>query len=299
MASRNDVCVLIPTLNEAETIGDVVSAFVDLGFSDVLVMDGESTDGTREIAETHGADVRIQSGSGKGQAVREALTLVDHDIVVMVDGDGTYKPADAPDLLTPITEGDAEHVVGNRFADMHDGAMTRFNQLGNRGINRFFRTIHGQDYVDILSGYRAFTREALSRLRLTEAGFGIEAQMSVECVKHEIPTAVVPVSYLPRPTGSEANLRPVRDGAIIILTLYRLAKTNNPLFYWGVLGTLAVLASVGLGGFVVYEWIVRGTPHQVLATASAFGLLFGVELILFGILSDMIIALHRELLRNL
>mgnify|MGYP006289627075 CR=1 FL=1 len=299
MSGRDDVCVLIPTLNEAETIGDVVSTFQALDFDHILVIDGNSTDRTREIASEHGAEVTVQSGSGKGQAVREALLQIDHDVVVLIDGDGTYRPEDAEDLLAPILDGVADHVVGNRFADIHDGAMTRFNQFGNRAINRVFRTIHGQGYVDILSGYRAFTREALSQLRLTEDGFGIEAQMSVESVKHEIPTAVVPISYLPRPSGSDPNLRPIRDGSIIILTLYRLAKTNNPLFYWGLLGGLAMLASVGLGGFVAYEWLFRGIDHQVLATAAAFGMLFGGELVLFGILSDMIIALHRELLRNL
>lgn len=299
MPGNDDVCVLIPTLNEAETIGDVVSEFSDLGFEDILVMDGDSRDDTRAVAAEHGADVRVQTGSGKGQAVREALHHIDQDIIVLIDGDGTYQPADAEKLLAPIRKGGAEHVVGNRFADMHEGAMSRFNQAGNRAINRVFRVIHGQDYVDILSGYRAFTRDALARLRLTAEGFGIEAQMSVECVKHEIPTAVVPVSYQPRPSGSEPNLRPVRDGGVIFLTLYRLAKTNNPLFYWGLIGTLAIGVSLGLGGFVAFEWLVRDTDHQVLATMSAFGLLFGAQLILFGILSDMIIALHRELLRSL
>lgn len=299
MSEQTDVCILIPTLNEAETIGDLVSEFVDLGFDNILIIDGHSTDRTREIAEENGAKVLLQRSSGKGQAIREARQEIDSEIVVTVDGDGTYRPIDIEKLIKPIRKGQAQHVIGNRFANMREGAMTRFNQVGNRLINEIFKTIHGEDFIDILSGYRAFTYDTLRRLRLTERGFGIEAQMSVECVKHDVPTEIVSISYLPRPSGSDTNLRPVRDGAVIIHTIYRLAKTNNPLFYWGFLGSLGMIASFALGGYVIFEWIFRGVAHQVLATAAAFGVLFGGELILFAILSDMILALHRELLQEL
>lgn len=299
MTSPDTVCVLIPTLNEAETIGSVVSGFAELGYENILVIDGKSTDATREIAKENGANVVVQRGTGKGRAVREAVRLIDAEIIVTVDGDGTYRPEDIESLIEPIRNGNAEHVIGNRFAGMREGSMTKLNRVGNRLINRVFKTIHGENFHDILSGYRAFTNDVLSNLRLTEGGFGIEAQMSVECVKHNVETEVVPIAYLPRPAGSATNLRPVRDGAVIIHTIYRLAKTNNPLFYWGFIGLSGILLSIAVGGFVLFDWFFRGVSHQVLATVSAFGLLFGAELILFGILSDMIIALHREMLREL
>ena len=116
MVDRSDVCVLLPTLEEAETIGDVVAGFRDAGFEHVLVVDGNSTDGTREIAREHGARVMTQSGAGKGQAVREGVATVDREYVLMADGDGTYRPADADRMLEPLFEGRADHVIGDRFA---------------------------------------------------------------------------------------------------------------------------------------------------------------------------------------
>jgi len=95
MDRRTDVSVLLPTLDEAETIGWVVEGFREQGYEDILVVDGGSSDGTRRIAEEAGARVIVQSGMGKGQAVREGVRSVEAPVVLMADGDGTYDPAEA------------------------------------------------------------------------------------------------------------------------------------------------------------------------------------------------------------
>jgi glycosyltransferase (TIGR04182 family) len=302
MAECGDVCVLIPAFNEAATIGGVVRGFRERGFENVLVVDGHSTDGTRDIAREQGARVIEQSGrgkgSGKGQAVREGVARSEAPYILMLDGDGTYRPADADALLEPLFMGEAEHVVGDRYADMATGAMTRFNGVGNRLINRAFRSIHGRDVGDVLSGYRAFTRASFERCNPTAEGFGIETELAVECVKHGIATNVVPIQYRARPDDSETNLRPVRDGAKIFLTLYRLAKTNNPLFYFGSAGILSGLLGTVVAAYVLVEWVSVGVSHEVLAVAAAFAVIVGVQLVMFGVLSDMILAINREQTRR-
>jgi len=303
MVDHEKVCVLIPTYDEAETIGDVVTSFREEGFENVLVVDGDSNDGTQEIARDAGARVVQQSGQGqgnmKGQAVREGLELSDAPVVLMLDGDWTYRAEDAETMLEPIFSGRADHVIGDRFADMEPGAITRLNTVGNKVINRGFRLIHGHDYGDILSGYRALTREAIERVSLTEDGFGIETELAVECVKHNVRTEVVPIRYRNRPDDSETNLHPFKDGAVIILTLYRMAKTNNPLFYFGSVGIASTLVGVGLGAYVAYEWIVRSISHEVIAVVGSFAILFGVQLLMFGVLSDMMVTVNREQTRRL
>jgi dolichol-phosphate mannosyltransferase len=301
MAEADDVCVLVPTLDEVETVGSVVEGFVEQGYTNVLVVDGGSTDGTREAATEAGARVVEQSGSGKGQAVREGLRLVDAPYVLMLDGDGTYDPADADRMLAPLREGRAEHVIGDRFADMREGAMPRLNRVGNRLMNGAFERIHGRALGDILSGYRAFTRESVERLSLTADGFTIETELSVECVKHRVPTVVVPITYRPRPSDSEPNLNPFRDGARILVSLYSLARMNNPLFYFGGLSLASALVGLALAAYVGYEWFVRTPPvsHEVLAVVGGFALLISVQLFVFGVLSDMVIVANREQTRRL
>ncbi|QLD84470.1 S-layer glycoprotein N-glycosyltransferase AglJ [Natronomonas halophila] len=299
MPDRDDVCVLLPTLNEAETIGTVIDGFREAGFDHILVVDGDSEDDTRTIAREHGADVIIQSGSGKGQAVREGVDHIDQPYVLMADGDGTYRPEDADQMLDPLFDGRADHVIGNRFADMEDGAMTRLNKVGNRLINRLFGVVHGRKLKDILSGYRAFTRESFERFQLDADGFGIETELAVECVRQGLETDVVPIRYRARPGGSETNLHPLKDGGRIILTLYTLARTNNPIFYFGSVAFVGMFLGVGLGGFVGYEYFVNGISREVMALLSAFTILLSVQILMFGVLSDVIVTVNREQARRL
>ena len=295
MSDYDDVCVLLPTMDEVETVARVVDAFREAGIENVLVIDGGSTDGTQAAARDAGARVAVQSGRGKGQAVREAVR--DHisaTYVLMADADATYDAADAEAMLAPLLAGEADHVIGNRFADMRPGAMTRLNRAGNRIINLAFRTIHGEAYRDILSGYRAFTRASFLRLHLTADGFGVETEMAVECVKNQVPVAVVPITYRERPGGSATNLHPIRDGGVIFLELYRKAKTNNPLFYFGSLGAVSTAAGAVMTGYVLYEWFAFRITHEVIAIGAVGAAILGIQLLIFGVLADMILSLHRE-----
>lgn len=295
----DDICVVIPTLDEEATIGDVVGGFRSEGLENILVIDGGSDDDTRQVATDAGATVRTQSGSGKGQAVREALNTISADYILLVDGDGTYRAADAEKLLDPLLTGNADHVIGNRFADMHPDAMSRLNRTGNKLINWSFQLIHGANFRDVLSGYRAFSGDSIEKMDLSSDGFGIETEMAVECAKRNIDTAVVQISYDPRPAGSKTNLRPFRDGLVIILTLYRLARMNNPLFYFGSVGVTSIIGGGLLAGYVGFRWFARGISHEVLAVVAAFAILLGVQLIMFGLLSDLIVSLHREQMQQL
>jgi len=293
----DDVCVLLPTYNEAATVADVVTDFRDQGFTNILVIDGGSTDDTRERAREAGARVEIQSGTGKGQAIREAVREhVTTDYVLMADADGTYRASDADAMLEPLREGTAEHVIGDRFADMHEDAMTGLNRAGNTIFNSLFSLIHREEFGDILSGYRAFTRDSFKRLRLSADGFGIETELAVECARHGVRTTVVPITYLPRPDGSNTNLHPVRDGGIILMAIYRQAKTSNPLFYFGSAGVASGLAGALVAAYVGYDWFVNGIPHNVLAIVAGVGVILGVQLLIFGVLSDLLVTLHGETL---
>lgn len=294
MSEYSSVCVLIPTLNEASTIGSVIDGFTDEGFESILVIDGGSDDGTRSIAEERGARVVEQTGSGKGAAVMEAVGLIDEPYVLMIDGDGTYLPSQAERLLDPLLSDRADHVIGDRFHDMESGAMSRLNRFGNRQINRLFRFIHKYELYDILSGYRAFTTESFDRLNLTSEGFGIEAEMTGEAIRHGQMIEEVPITYKRRPDMSDTKLNPIRDGAIILSTVYLIARMNNPLMFFGSLGTIGIITGVLIGLYVGYRWFFVSVSHEVLAIVSSFFIIFGFLLVMFGVLSDMIVSLHQE-----
>src|SRR5512146_2985656 len=105
---KDDGGMLIATLNEGKTIRDLVARFKALGYEDVLVIDGNSSDDTVSEAKAAGARVISQDGKGKGTAVQQAFGLIDRDITVMIDGDGTYLPEEVEKLIEPIAAGKAD-----------------------------------------------------------------------------------------------------------------------------------------------------------------------------------------------
>jgi dolichol-phosphate mannosyltransferase len=294
--SKDQVCVLIPTLNEAPTVGTIVREFRRRGFPHVLVMDGNSTDGTREIAAREGARVEIQTGKGKGRALSEAFSIIEQPYILMIDGDGTYDPADAERLLGPLEAG-YDHVIGNRLTEENRDAFSGLNYFGNFVLNRLFKTAHSAFLSDILSGYRAFSRESVLQMNLREVGFGIETEISAEAVRKRQKVAVVPVRYQKRP-GTPTKLNPFHDGFKIAATIWRLARMNNPLFYFGLIGLIIMAAGFFVGIYVIWEWLHR-IEHLPLTVLTVLLIIAGFQIFMFGVLSDMMLAMHREIISEI
>ncbi|MDO9516727.1 MAG: S-layer glycoprotein N-glycosyltransferase AglJ [Methanosarcinaceae archaeon] len=294
--SNEDVCILIPTLNEAATIEQLIKDFRSEGFDNILVIDGHSTDKTHKLAEAQGAKVVVQSGRGKGQALQEAFIIIDSDYIVMIDGDGTYLASDVHEVLRPVRNGNADHVMGNRFANYEPTAFTRLNLFGNRILNKIFGLAYGEWLNDILTGYRAFTRDAMRSLELNKMGFEIETEITVECIKKDLKTIEVPITYLARHSKAATKLNPIKDGFKIGMTIYKLAKMHNPLFYFGIIGGILIIIGSGIGLFVVNEWM-HGITRIPLTMLTALLIISGFQMFIFGVLSDLIVALHRETMR--
>ncbi|KKH99827.1 glycosyl transferase [Methanosarcina sp. 1.H.T.1A.1] len=288
-----DVCILIPTLNEVATIGELIKDFKKEGFSNILVIDGNSRDGTAQIAEAEGARVVLQTKKGKGQAVIQAFEIIESPYVVMVDGDGTYLAREAPSLLEPVLEGKVDHVIGSRLENYSPGAFTKLNLVGNRLINMFFNLAYGVHLTDILSGYRAFTLESVRDLELNKAGFEIETEISVECILKKQRVEEVPITYLPRSEKGATKLNPVKDGIRIGSTIYRLAKVHNPMFYFGVIGFFFIMAGLFTGTYVVFQWL-QGITRIPLSILTTLFIIFGLQMFIFGMISDLIVTLHRQ-----
>lgn len=291
-----EVCILIPTLNEAPTIGGLIRDFQDRGYQHILVVDGNSSDGTAKIARSAGAEVLIQTGKGKGKAVIEAFARISQPYVLMLDGDGTYSADDASRMLTPLANG-FDHVIGDRLIPQNKKAFSPLNYWGNQILNKIFKVAHGRYLNDILSGYRAFRHETLVQMHLTEFGFEIETEISVEAVRCRHQIAIVPVSYVKRP-GTVTKLNPFHDGLKITTTMYRLARMNNPMFYFGLIGVLMILAGIAIGIYVVMEWL-RHIEHLPLTLLTTLLIVVGFEIFMFGVIGDMLLAYHREIIQEL
>ena len=166
--NKDEVCVLIPTLNEGPTIGAYT------GIQGVWLQPhpyhrwqehryhGQDTPGGR-------AKVRTQSGKGKGNAIIEAFEVIEEPYILMLDGDGTNSAKDAEKMLTPLFLG-FDQVIGDRLINAEEGSFSRLNLFGNQMLNLLFKVAHSRDLHDILFGYRAFTRLAIHQMHLKEKG---------------------------------------------------------------------------------------------------------------------------------
>ena len=296
IVNKDEVCILIPTLNEDLTIGEIVREFRELGYNHILVIDGKSTDNTVKISRESGATVSTQSGEGKGNAIIEAFAIIEQPYILMLDGDGTYNPKDAEKMLTPLFSG-FDQVIGDRLINAEEGAFSRLNLFGNHMVNLLFKIAHSRDLHDILSGYRAFTRSAIQQMNLKQKGFEIETEISVESVRNGQRVIVVPIKYSRRP-GTTTKLSPFHDGIKIVSTIYRLARMNNPMFYFGMMGVFTSVLGILTGIYVLHEWL-QGIDHIPLTILTVLLIVVGIEIFMFGIISDMLLIFHREIIHEI
>ena len=193
------VSVIIPTRNEASALTHVLADLPAGLIDEVLVVDSNSTDGTRGVAAQMGARVIEEPRRGYGQACLTGLAHASSpDVIVFLDGDYSDRPAELPRLLAPIAEGRADISIGSRLAGPRaPGAMPWHAAFGNRLaaslINIFFR-----QRISDLGPFRAARADVLRQLALEETTYGWAVEMIVKGALHGLRVVEVPVSYYPR-----------------------------------------------------------------------------------------------------
>ncbi len=207
------VSVIVPTYNERGRVGAVVEGVRRvLPGAEVLVVEGGSTDGTVEEARNAGARV-VRVGRGKGLAVRKGAEEARGEVLLFLDGDGSYPPSSLPSLLSPLLSGRAEVVRGSRFRG--NSSFSPLRRVGNRLFSLLASSLYGRT-SDLLTGMFAVRRGDLLSLGLRSGGFEVEAELFVKASRKGLRMQEVPVHYSP---AKGSKLSPLRDGARILLTL--------------------------------------------------------------------------------
>ena len=212
-SAADAITVVIPTLNEALTVADIIIRCRPYS-TDILVVDGHSADNTAGIAASLGVRVIFDHGKGKGEAIRTAIEHVQREITVFIDADGSHDPDDIPALVQPLLEGRADHVSGSRLiggsSELHGGFDECFRLMGSSLITACINHRFKVRLSESQNGFRAIRTEILRSLGLEEDITTIEQEMIIKTLKKGHRMAEVPTHEHKRKAGcSKIDLKKV------------------------------------------------------------------------------------------
>lgn len=291
------VVVLIPCYNEGTTVGAVVESFQEsLPSAVIYVYDNNSTDDTAMRAREAGAVVRKEHLQGKGNVTRRMFADIDADIYVLVDGDGTYDAASAPEMIGLLIDEDLDMV--NAARDASKNAYRAGHRFGNRLLTAIVNRIFGNRLSDMLSGYRVFSRRFVKSFPGLSHGFEIETELTVHALELRLPIAEIRAPYGPRPPGSMSKLGTIRDGIRVLWIILVLIKEERPLPFFTVIAAVLAVSSVVLTIPIFVTFIQTGEvprfPTAVLATGM---MILAFLSIACGLILDTVTRGRREMKR--
>jgi glycosyltransferase involved in cell wall biosynthesis len=308
------LAVYLPALNEAQTIGDLLDAIPAAipgvtGIAKIVIDDG-STDETAAIAMRHGARVvRHPRNLGTGRAFMsgvQAGLAADADIIVSMDADGQFAPADIARLVAPIVRGEADVVLCTRFGPhtAMSGSMPWSKRLGNQLLCRIINLTTKRAFTDVSCGFRAFTRDAALRVDVhSDFEYIHESLLTWNRFGQRVVEVELPVKA-ERATGESRVVTSVTDyGLRATPVLIGAIRDYSPLKFFGSLALLAFVPSllIGIGVFVHWWRTGETAPYTSFITVSVGGVLLGVLLGAVAMLADLIARLKfqvEEVLHN-
>jgi dolichol-phosphate hexosyltransferase len=223
--------VVVPALNEQETIGAVLRAVRGLT-DDLIVVDGRSRDGTADIARALGARVVEDAGRGKGDAVRTGLDAARHPIVVFIDADGSHEPLDIPKLVAPIAAGEADLVIGSRMLggseELFGSIPEAIRMAGSVMISLTINYRYGVRLTDYQNGFRAIRTDVGRALRLRSVRTTIEQEMAMRCLQEGYRVAEC-ASHEYRRRGGRSKVDVLRWSPVYVWSVIRgIAGRRRP-----------------------------------------------------------------------
>lgn len=230
--NNSSISIIIPALNEAESIGHVVASMPWRLIAECIVVDNGSTDATAQIAKNAGARV-ITSPRGYGAACKAGsdAALPTSDILVYMDGDGSDIIDDLPQLITPIVAGEADFVIASRIRGQREpGSMLPSQVFAGHLVGTLLRAFQGVRYTD-MGPFRAIRRSSLEKLQMSELTYGWNLQMQIRAAQHNLRILEIPVNYRRRIGGTSkvsGNFTASIKAAVRILTvLFRTGLSRH------------------------------------------------------------------------
>jgi len=300
------VVTIIPSFNEEETIGKVISE-IPRDVADevkVIVVDDGSTDNTSQEAKDAGADkiVRFEQNKGLAQAFRigmEEALYMNADVIVNIDADGQYNPTEITKLINPIVEGEADLVLGSRFKGWIEYMPIR-KKIGNILATKVTGFLSGLPVSDAQTGFRALSRETALRLNIFSE-YTYTQEMIIQAAHKDLRVIEVPCTFRKRLVGESRLISNMfiyaKRAGLTILRTYRDYKPLRTFLLIG--GVMSVIGFI-VGLRVLIHFLMTGvvTPYLPSAILTAVLLIVGFQIMVLGLIADMI-GINRRLMEEI
>jgi glycosyltransferase involved in cell wall biosynthesis len=298
------VSVCIPAYNEAQSIREIIIKAKKYA-SEIIVYDDGSTDNTYEIANDAGADVVIRDCANRGYgAAIKALFLAakerDADVMVTLDSDGQHDPEQIPRVIGPVINGESDIVIGSRFLaqpDKHN--VPKYRYAGIKTITKITQYASYSEITDAQSGFRAYSKKALSTIKLSEKGMSISTEILLKAREKDLIIKEVPVTIkYPDKSIKTSTHNPLIHGIGIVYSIAQFVSLRHPFAFYGVPGlVLLIIGAIFLTNAMQLYSETRyvSIPQVLIALGAA---VIGIVLLATSIILYTMIALLKGRLRQ-
>lgn len=290
--------ILIPCYNESRTIAKVVADFKQaLPDADIYVYDNNSTDGTGLIASKAGATVRREQRQGKGNVIRSMFHQIDADCYIITDGDDTYPAEYAQQMQDAVLNDGIDMVIGDRLSATYFKENKRpLHNSGNRLVRWLINRLFGSNVKDIMTGYRAFSKEFVRSFPVLSKGFEIETEMTIHALDRNMLLKEIPITYRDRPEGSASKLNTCSDGVKVLLTVFRLFRDYKPLMFFSYIAAVLLVLAIVLLVPVFAEYFETGlVPRFPTLIVAVFIIMLSMLMWVCGLILEVVVNRHRQL----
>ena len=292
--SKEEITVIIPTLNEEQGIGVVIDELKQAEYANLLVVDGYSSDRTVQVVREKGVIAIPQHGTGKAGAIRTGIDNTDTPYMLIIDADRTYDPQDIEKLRFHARKYD--EIIGVRKNSRN---VPLLHRLGNRVINFAFNAFMGTNLSDVCSGLYMIKTDMARRLNLNSRGFDVEVEIAAQIAAAGGRITEVPIDYRER-VGIK-KLQTWKAGFRILATILSLFRTYNPVLLFSIMaGMLAIPGLI----ITLYELVLRYLYGSQLwsigwAWLGLILVFIGIQGFVVATISSLLRRLERRILANI
>ena len=288
------ITIGIPAYNEEKNIAKIIIKLKKITDS-IIVCDDGSSDMTSEIAKNLGVIViSHKKNMGYGAAIRtifEKSAEIGSDILVTFDADGQHRIEDVSRVLHPLENSEADIVIGSRFLGKQSN-VPNYRKLGIKVITQVTNSSIKTKLTDSQSGFRAYSKQVLSKISLSEIGMGISTEILIKASSKGLRITEVPITILY--SGDTSTHNPVSHGTSVLFSTIKFTSIEHPLKFYGIPSVIFLTIGVIFTSLAVQYYVDVGRLNTDLTLIGAGTILVGIILLISAILLYSLVSVVRE-----